>query len=66
MGRNEMIEKVKEGFKISCNRCGFHETIDTHDDMEVFKEIIRETGWASHRRCKNFCEDCQEEMRKGK
>lgn len=61
-----MIERVSEGFKITCNRCGFSEVIDTHGDMEVFKEIIRETGWVSHHKYKNYCEDCQNDMRKGK
>jgi hypothetical protein len=53
-----MIKKTKNGFLIKCDKCGYEEEIDTHDDMEVFKEIINGTGWKSRHSFKNICEDC--------
>jgi recombinational DNA repair protein RecT len=54
------IMKTRDGeFKVTCDGCGYSETIDTQGDMMAFKEVMKENCWASHHRYKNLCEDCQ-------
>jgi hypothetical protein len=53
-----MIKKTKNGFMVKCDSCGYEEVVDTHDDMFVFKEMLKESGWISKHRYKNICADC--------
>lgn len=55
---SSMIKKTKDGFTVQCDKCGYSETIDTNDDMFVFKEILKESGWKSKHHYQNICEDC--------
>lgn len=58
------IKKTKEGFKITCDSCGFNEEMDTDGEMGAFKEIMRELGWHLGRRHRDICADCKAENKK--
>jgi len=53
-----VIKKTNNGFLIRCDKCGIEEEVDTHDDMFVFKEMIKESGWKSKKKYQNICADC--------
>jgi hypothetical protein len=61
-----MIKKTKEGFMIRCDTCGNEEEVDTHGDLEVFKEMMHEAGWKTLHGYKNRCEDCDYERGEAK
>jgi hypothetical protein len=55
------IKRTDDGFKVTCDACGYNEEFDTYGNIHAFKEMLRETGWHLGRKHRDVCSDCRDE-----